>query len=123
MLSKRQKWFTSYSTAGLVNVSRTQVKRKQQSYRAQRLGKKKHSQQFRPQDHGHFFTGVVATETQTEKMVGAGLPGAEHAAGGPDRWQVEVFGLAGTHPDLVPQSVVYHGVALLTDKTESGRKD
>lgn len=41
MLSKRQKWFTSCSTAGLVNVSRTQVKRKQQSYKAQRLGKKK----------------------------------------------------------------------------------
>lgn len=83
----------------------------------------RHSQQLRPQDHGHLIAGVVATETQTEKMVGASLPRAEHAGGASDRWQVDILWLAGAHPDLVPQSVVYYGVTLLTDKkTESERK-
>lgn len=36
--------------------------------------KKKHSQQLRPQDHGHFLAGMVAPETQMEKMACATLP-------------------------------------------------
>lgn len=56
-------------------------------------------------------------------MVGAGLPRAQHAGGAPDRRQAEILGLAGAHPDLVPQSVVDHGVALLAgrdgDRTHS----
>lgn len=76
----------------------------------------KHSQQLRPQDHLHLVTGVVAMETKSENVVCAGLPWAQHAGGASDRRQVEVLRLAGAHPDLVPQGVVYHRVALLTDR-------
>lgn len=76
----------------------------------------RHSQQLRPQDHGDFFARVVAAETQAEKMAGAGLPRAEHAGRAPDGRQVEILRLAGAHPDLVPQGVVDHGVAVLAGK-------
>ena len=59
---------------------------------------------------------MVATEAQTEEMIGAGLPRAQHAAGASDRRQVEILGLTGAHPDLVPQGVVDHGVALLAER-------
>lgn len=75
-----------------------------------------HSQQLRPQDHGHFLAGMVAPETQMEKMACATLPWAKHAGSAPDGRQVETLGLAGAHPDLVPQSVVYHGVTLLAER-------
>lgn len=75
--------------------------------------RKKHSQQLRPQDHGHRLAGVVAAEAELEEVAGAAGLGAEHAGRAPDGRQVEVFGLAGSHPDLVPQGVVDHGVALL----------
>lgn len=81
-----------------------------------RRRKKRHSQQLRPQDHGDFFARVVAAETQAEKMAGAGLPRAEHAGRAPDGRQVEILRLAGAHPDLVPQGVVDHGVAVLAGK-------
>lgn len=80
-----------------------------------------HSQQLRPEDHGHLVTRVVATETQTEKMVGAGLPRAQHAGGASDRGQVEVLGLTGAHPDLISESVVYHSVALLAERDKRKR--
>lgn len=75
-----------------------------------------HSQQLCPQDHLHLFTRVVAPETQLEKVVGAALPRAQHAGRAPDRRQVEILRLAGAYPDLIPQSVVDHAVALVTDR-------
>lgn len=56
---------------------------------------------------------MVAAEAELEEVAGAAGLGAEHAGRAPDGRQVEVFGLAGSHPDLVPQGVVDHGVALL----------
>lgn len=76
----------------------------------------KHSQQLRPQDHGHRFSRVVAAESQLQEVAGAAGLGAKHASGAPDGRQVEILGLAGSHPDLVPQCVVNHAVALLTAK-------
>lgn len=49
-------------------------------------------------------------------MAGAGLPRDEHAGRAPDGRQVEILRLAGAHPDLVPQGVVDHGVAVLAGK-------
>lgn len=49
-------------------------------------------------------------------MAGAGLPRAEHAGRAPDGRQVEVLRLAGAYPDLVPQGVVDHGIAVLAGK-------
>lgn len=56
---------------------------------------------------------MVAAEAQLEEVAGAAGLGTEHAGRAPDGRQVEVFGLAGSHPDLVPQCVVNHAVALL----------
>lgn len=56
---------------------------------------------------------MVASEAQLEEVAGAVLLGAEHAGRAPNGRQVDVFRLAGAHPDLVPQSVVDHAVALL----------
>lgn len=80
------------------------------------LKKKMHSQQLRPQDHRHLFAWMVATEMQTEKMACASLPWAEHAGSASDGRQVEILRLAGAHPDLVPESVVYHVVTLLAER-------
>lgn len=49
-------------------------------------------------------------------MAGAGLPRAEHAGCASDGRQVEVLGLAGAHPDLVPQGVVDDRVTVLAGK-------
>lgn len=91
------------------------MKQKQQNKKGQR-SEKVHSQQLCPKDHGHLLAGVVATETQAEKMVAASLLGAQHAGRAPDRGQVEVLGLAGAHPDLISEGVVDHGVALLAGR-------
>lgn len=56
---------------------------------------------------------MVAAEAQLEEVAGAAGLGAQHAGRAADGRQVEVFGLAGSHPDLVPQRVVDHAVALL----------
>lgn len=98
------------------NKSETEKKRKTPFGRRE----KKHSQQLRPQDHGHRLAGVVAAEAELEEVAGAAGLGAEHAGRAPDGRQVEVFGLAGSHPDLVPQGVVDHGVALLAAGGERG---
>lgn len=91
------------------------LKRKEKPFRflVRREEREKHSLQLRPQDHGHRFAGVVAAEAELEEVAGAAGLGAEHAGRAPDGRQVEVFGLAGSHPDLVPQGVVDHAVALL----------
>lgn len=96
----------------VLNTSGTKKRR----CRREEKNKKRHSQQLRPQDHGDFFARVVAAETQAEEMAGAGLPRAEHAGRAPDGRQVEILRLAGAHPDLVPQGVVDHGVAVLAGK-------
>lgn len=59
---------------------------------------------------------MVATETQAEEVAGAGLPRAEHAGRASGGRQVEVLGLEGAHPDLVPQGVVDDGVTVLAGK-------
>lgn len=80
--------------------------------------KKKHLQQLCSNDHGHLVTRAVARETQSKEVVGASLPWAQHAGGASDRWPVEIAGLTKIHTDLIPQSVVYDSVTLLTDKKD-----
>lgn len=65
---------------------------------------------------------MVAKETQAEKMAGSGLPRAEHAGRASDGRQVEVLGLAGAHPDLVPEGVVDDGVTVLAGKDGKPRE-
>lgn len=81
--------------------------------------KKKHLQQLCSNNHGHLVTRAVARETQSKEVVGASLPWAQHAGGASDRWPVEIAGLTKIHTDLIPQSVVYDSVTVLTDKKDN----
>lgn len=56
---------------------------------------------------------MVASEGESEEVVGAALFGAEHAGCASDWRKIKVLGLAGTHPDLISQGVVDHSVAVL----------